>query len=200
MAERTKPLIRAQDGRLVAELPGEPDDAGRRDGVPAGGRRAQRLTEMLAAAPLGTWSLDLVALPVADDLEDPVHAGWAQAAIAQRDADWARALFARRPAPDLLVALPREEAERLAATTDQPHVAAEALPGPWGADLSKAVIEAIAKERAELRRHDVEFAGYRLDPALAQEAEDRLRDLGGRDIRNLCDVLTTRAAMLRELS
>ena len=47
---------------------------------------------------------------------------------------------------------------------------------------------------------DVAFAGYRLDPALAPEAEERLRELGGRDLGLLCDILATRAAMLRELS
>ena len=45
----------------------------------------------------------------------------------------------------------------------------------------------------------VRVAGYRLDPALAPEAEP-LRDLGGRDVDELCDVLAIRAAMLRELS
>jgi hypothetical protein len=105
-----------------------------------------------------------------------------------------------RPAGRLLLALPAAEAERLAAAALDPVSAAHALPGPWGPEFSKTVIAAIEKERAELRRNDVEFAGYRLDPALAPEAEDRLRDLGGRDIRNLCDVLSARAAMLRELS
>ena len=44
------------------------------------------------------------------------------------------------------------------------------------------------------------FAGHRLDPALAEAAEERLRDLGGRDLWTLCDILAARAAMLRELS
>jgi hypothetical protein len=45
---------------------------------------------------------------------------------------------------------------------------------------------------------DVRFAGHRLDPALEAEA-DTLRELGGRDLWDLCDTLITRAAMLREL-
>ena len=50
----------------------------------------------------------------------------------------------------------------------------------------------------EHSRH-VGVAGYQLDPSLAPEAEP-LRDLGRRDINQLCDVLAIRAAMLRELS
>jgi len=206
MAERARPLLRVEGGRLVAELPGEPDAAAKRDGVPAGGRRSERLSELLAATPLSTWTslgarpADIVALPVEDDLGEAVHRGWAQAAIALDDADWARALWTIRPAGDLLRALPRDEAQRLAAAAPDPLDAALALPGPWRREFSKAMIAAIEKERAQLRRHDVEFAGYRLDPALAPEAEARLRELGGRDIRILCDVLDARAAMLRELS
>jgi hypothetical protein len=39
-----------------------------------------------------------------------------------------------------------------------------------------------------------------MDPAFAGEAEEKLRELPGRDIRRLCDILSARAAMLRELS
>ena len=62
------------------------------------------------------------------------------------------------------------------------------------------MIDAIRRRReAGERGADVGLAGYRLDPALADEAE-ALRELGGRDLRTLCDVLAARAAMLRELS
>ena len=67
--------------------------------------------------------------------------------------------------------------------------------------MSRAVIAAIERRRtAGERGQDVAFAGHRLDPALAPEAEERLRDLGGRDLWVLCDLLSARAAMLRELS
>ena len=70
-----------------------------------------------------------------------------------------------------------------------------------GPELSKAAIAAIERRRkAGERGQDVAFAGHRLDPALAPEAEERLRDLGGRDLWVLCDILSARAAMLRELS
>lgn len=248
MAAHTAPLLRVEDGRIVATLPDEPDDAARRDGVPAGGRRSERLRALLAATPLATWTgaetpraaadaasppgaagaavpraaasppgaadagsppaaalgaspAAIVALPVADDLAAVVHAGWAEAAIAQRDAGWARALWALGVQPELLLALPHDEAQRLAAAAPDPDIAARALPGPWSADLSRAVIAAIERRRtAGERGQDVAFAGHRLDPALAQEADERLRHLGGRDLWVLCDILGVRAAMLRELS
>ncbi|MDA0166992.1 DUF5691 domain-containing protein [Solirubrobacter ginsenosidimutans] len=206
MAARAAPLLHVEGGRLrgrriVVELPSEPDAAAKRDGVPSGGRRSERLHALLAATPLNTWELELAELPVGDDLAGVVRGGWAAAAVAQRDAEWARALWAVHPDPALLVALPRDEGEALAARADQPDVAATALTGQWGATLSKAVIDAIHQRRtAGERGADAEFAGYRLDPAFSTEAEERLRDLGGRDLRRLCDILTARAAMLRELS
>ena len=61
MAERAAPLLHVEGGRLrgrrlVAVLPGDPDAAARRDGVPAGGRRSERLHALLAATPLATWT------------------------------------------------------------------------------------------------------------------------------------------------
>jgi Family of unknown function (DUF5691) len=206
MAERTGRLLhveerRLRSRRLVVELPGEPDAAARRDGVPSSGRRSERLSALLAATPLNVWTTDLVDLPVADDLQEVVHEGWADAAIAQRDAGWARALWAVHPDSRLLIVLPKDEAEALAAAADAPDDAARALPAPWGPVLSKAVIDAIHQRRAAGERgQDVEFAGHRLDPACATEADERLRPLGGRDLHRLCDVLSARAAMLRELS
>jgi hypothetical protein len=215
MAARTAPLLRVEDDALVVTLPGDPDAAALRDGVPTGGRRSERLRFLLAATPLHTTRIQgsdpgiqdayrgqtPVCMPVRDDLGEVVRAGWVEAAIAQGDAVWARELWAVRPEPELLLALPREEAQGIAAAAPEPDVAARALPGPWGLELSRAAIGAIERRRkAGERGQDVTFAGHRLDPALAQEAEERLRDLGGRDLWVLCDLLAARAAMLRELS
>ena len=106
MAERTAPLLRVENGQLVVELPGPPDAAMERDGVEPGGRRVDRLRVMLALTPLATWSHDLVALPVTDDLARAVHEGWAHAAKAQRDAEWARALWPVLHDRELLAVLP----------------------------------------------------------------------------------------------
>ena len=64
------------------------------------------------------------------------------------------------------------------------------------------MIAAIKHHRSDTEwvRADVSFAGERMDPDLADHAAEQLRELPGRDIRRLCDVLAARAAMLRELS
>jgi hypothetical protein len=159
--------VRVEDGRLRVTLPDGP------------GRRAQRLTELLAAAPLSTWDVAMVDLPVADDLGDAVHAGWAQAALNQGDAEWGRAL-------GLLQLLPREEAEAYAAAAGDPLVAAEPLDWTWGPELSQAVVAAI--------RPGARFVGYRLDPATDVEP---LRERG---MGRLCDLVAVRAAMLSEFA
>jgi Family of unknown function (DUF5691) len=206
MAERAAPLLRVEGGRvrgkrLVVELPGDPDAAAKRDGVPTGGRRSERLHFLLLATPLVTWDLDMVSLDVADDLGEVVHRGWADAAVAQRDAEWARTLWAVRPDPVLLAALPHQEAQQLAARAERPDVVAAAVPGPWGATLTIAVLNALQRHRTGLDwGQDAAFAAERLSPAFTEDAEEKLRDLPGRDIRRLLDVLSARAAMLRELS
>ena len=68
MAQRAAPLLRVEGGRLrgrrlVAELPGDADAAARRDGVPAGGRRSERLHVLLAATPLRTWTARMPRAP-----------------------------------------------------------------------------------------------------------------------------------------
>lgn len=195
VAERVAPLLTVQDGRIVVELPGPPDEAAKRDGFESGGRRAERLAEMLAIAPLGDPAL--ATLPVADDLGPILHAGWAQAAIRQRDAEWARALWTEHL--EALKALPRDEAEQLAATAPDPVVAAQQLDGQWGPELSKTVVEAIRRRReAGEWRLNVRWVGRRLHSSVEPTVET-LRDLGGSDLWELCDTLVTRAAMLREL-
>jgi hypothetical protein len=206
MAQRAAPLLRVEGGRLrgrrlVAELPGDPDAAARRDGVPAGGRRSERLHVLLASTPLSTWDLEMAAIEVADDLGDVVRGAWADAAVAQRDAEWATALWSVHPDPALLSALSHEQAQGLAARAERPDVVAAAVPGPWGATLTIAVINALARYRTGSDwGQDASYAGERLNPAFADDAEERLRDLPGRDIRRLLDILSARAAMLRELS
>jgi len=175
--------------RLSVELPGEPDAAARRDGVPRRGRRSDALAHILARSPLAAWPQDIAALPVTDDFDDLVHRALAEATLAQRDAEWARGLWPREPA--LLSVLPTEERERLAATLPLDQLAA--VPGPWGAELSRAVVAQLAANRPPA------WLRYALDPSVLPELEP-LIETGGAPIVRLCDVLATRAAMLRELS
>jgi hypothetical protein len=194
MAERARPLLREQDGRLVATLPDEPDAAARRDGVPARGRRSERLSHLLGAAPLATWPLAWASLPVADDLGDALRAGWVVAATLQRNADWARVLWREDPAR-LLALLGADEVDALAVAADDPYEMAFLLPGQWGPRISRRFVEHVPRAREAQRR--VSGAGKWLDPSVDVEP---LRDLGDRDVDALCDLVAYRAAMLRELS
>jgi Family of unknown function (DUF5691) len=91
---------------LIVTLPGPADAAAARDGLAAPppvssvGPGAWRLTQLIAAVPLGEWTARLalapralVALPVADGYWADVQAGWRLAAVAQQDPDWAAALL-----------------------------------------------------------------------------------------------------------
>jgi hypothetical protein len=99
-AMRAAPVLRVERHalrrRLVVALPGEPDAAAARDGVPAAspvdgiGAGAWRLIHVLAGAPLANWTgrlglspAELVALPVADDRGAHVQAAWRLAVARQ---------------------------------------------------------------------------------------------------------------------
>ncbi|NNH69725.1 SWIM zinc finger family protein [Nocardia uniformis] len=97
---------------LTTTGPGVLDDAARRDGVGdsftftvyrADGSpdlAAEWLHRVVAATGLPHWEVLLgapdqaVRVPMADSLRGPMFAGWADAALAQRNPVWARALFA----------------------------------------------------------------------------------------------------------
>ncbi len=99
------------------------------------------------------------AAPVADPhATEDVHQGWADAAVRQRDAAWARALLGPRAAAGdtrtlagLLDALPEAERDRAAAAAIRPLRGRaglldvlERIPGPWRGELADAVIEVLA--------------------------------------------------------
>jgi hypothetical protein len=199
--------------RLVVTLPGEPDAAARRDGIPRRGRRSDALALILARAPLATWTerfgrppAQIAELPVADDFAALVHGALATAALDQRDAGWARVLWPRRL--ELLALLPDDEAlprsplPALApagkVTWPSSDALAAAVPGPWGPELSRRVVATIRTE-LEWAVKPVSELAYALDPSVLGELEP-LIEAGGARIVRLCDVLATRAAMLRELS
>ncbi|MFI7297258.1 DUF5691 domain-containing protein [Streptomyces sp. NPDC050121] len=161
---------------LLVEAPHECDTAMERDGVsasaPSGrGERSWWLGQLVEAAPLAVWPKRLggrtpeqiVALPVADDWLDDLHAAWCRAAVRQRDADWARALLGAPSAPGaggpgavslaerakLLSTLPVAERAQWVAGFIAAHGLSEAfqLLGvcavPWAAPLGRAVVDAL---------------------------------------------------------
>ncbi|MEU0407059.1 DUF5691 domain-containing protein [Streptomyces griseorubiginosus] len=161
---------------IVVEAPHECDSGMERDGVvakaPSGrGERSWWFGQLVEAAPLGVWPdrlggrtpEEIVALPVADDWRNELHAAWCRAAVRQRDARWARALLGAPAAPEaggpgavslaerakLLGTLGAEERADWVAGFIATHGLSEAfqLLGvcavPWAAPLGRAVVDAL---------------------------------------------------------
>ncbi|MER5459264.1 DUF5691 domain-containing protein [Streptomyces sp. NPDC002668] len=164
------------DAAIGVEAPHECDADMQRDGVvpnpPSGrGERSWWLGQLVEAAPLATWSVrlggrtadELVALPVADDWGDELHAAWCRAAVRQRDAEWSRALLGPPGTPPetgpgttslaerakLLAALPAGERAGWVAEFIAAHGLSEAfqLLGvcqvPWSEPLGRSVVDAL---------------------------------------------------------
>ncbi|WP_228979953.1 DUF5691 domain-containing protein [Streptomyces sp. DH12] len=191
---------------LTVEAPHECDAAMQRDGVvphpPSGrGERAWWLGQLVEAAPLALWPdrlggrtpEEIVALPVADDWREELHAAWCRAAVRQRDAAWARALLAAPSAPPatgpgaassaaLLSTLPDGERAAWVAAFVAAHGLSEAfqLLGvctvPWSEELGRAVVDALDIAR-EAGSYPWSFSGVMglaercLDPAEADRLE-----------------------------
>ncbi|MFE9096116.1 DUF5691 domain-containing protein [Streptomyces sp. NPDC007264] len=161
---------------IAVEAPHECDPGMERDGVvpkpPAGrGERSWWLGQLVEAAPLGSWTArlggrtpeEIVALPVADDWRDELHAAWCRAAVRQRDPRWSRALLGPPSAPEaggpgavslaerakLLSMLDAEERAEWVAGFIATHGLSEAfqLLGvcavPWSAPLGRSVVDAL---------------------------------------------------------
>ncbi|MFK4101445.1 DUF5691 domain-containing protein [Streptomyces sp. NPDC019531] len=161
---------------IVVEAPHECDPGMERDGVvpkpPSGrGERSWWFGQLVEAAPLGVWPgrlggrtpEEIVALPVADEWRNELHAAWCRAAVRQRDAAWARALLGTPAAPEaggpgavslaerakLLSTLGSAERAEWVAGFIATHGLSEAfqLLGvcavPWAAPLGRAVVDAL---------------------------------------------------------
>ncbi|WP_433200246.1 DUF5691 domain-containing protein [Nocardia sp. CA-107356] len=111
---------------LVVRVPEELDDADRRDGITdrtveftyrwdgEPDLRAGRLRQLVAATPLAHWESALGApdkatqAKIVDRFRQPLFDGWVDAALAQHDPTWARALFDAGVPTDLAMLRRRE--------------------------------------------------------------------------------------------
>ncbi|MFC8917006.1 DUF5691 domain-containing protein [Streptomyces sp. NPDC057116] len=180
MAERASSCVGLDrtggSAMITVEAPHECDAGMQRDGVlpdpPAGrGERSWWLGQLVESAPLSLWTsrlggrtpADIVALPVADDWRDELHAAWCRAAVRQRDPGWARALLGPATTPPatgpgtsslaerskLLSILPGDERALWVADFIAAHGLSEAfqLLGvcavPWAEPLGRAVVDAL---------------------------------------------------------
>ncbi|MBF6178047.1 DUF5691 domain-containing protein [Nocardia otitidiscaviarum] len=169
--------------RLTTTGPGVLDDAARRDGVAdafpftayradgAPDLAAEWLHRVVAATPLRHWEPlgppeEAVRVPMAEGLRGPMLHGWADAALAQRDPAWARALFAIIAAPaaagdpdmeqlrELFAMQPLDDQVRHLRRLDSSWLAEiesllRALPHPWPEPVAEHVLRLLL-ERARL--------------------------------------------------
>lgn len=234
MAERARRAVGLDrhTGRLVVTPPDELTAELRRDGVSATPARgtgvsAWLLEEIVAGAPLATWSdpARMLRLARGSDWESPLLHGWAKAAIAQDDPAWATALLGEGSATlresvrwDLHLVLPPDELGRLAADAlrredGMAHRLLSIHPGHWPDELSVAVIETIA-HRARTDRHSWQLgelcrsAAVAMPPAyadlvgrLALQLDQAPADASRvRPVADLARVLTFRQEMSDELT
>jgi hypothetical protein len=229
MAERAHTLVRRDGRRLAVTLPTACDEAMRRDGVLPNprigtGERAWWLEQIVAAAPLDPWPAvlgqpmeRLVTLRAPDDLHEVVRRGWVRAAVRQNRVDWAYALLAVRPEPDLLAVLPHDECcsyvagqlDRHGFTSDNMALLPR-CPDRWTTELGKAFMAAVerdvtrAADRPFWLGHVVAGARLALPLELAGDAE-RLANAvpGGTPAAAACaelaEVVEFRAQMHDEL-
>jgi hypothetical protein len=161
MADRLRPLLSVSGSvrkQLEVHLPDDPDPAAVRDGLtePGAGssRRMTWLQQIITGSPLSVW-LEVGRSPekVVGMLQDPraVLPGLREAAAAQQDLDWARALLRVVWSMRLVALLPDEERDRLlAARIPTQKLSAtsdvQLAPRPWGPRTSEAVLAAILRD------------------------------------------------------
>jgi hypothetical protein len=201
MAERAKNLLK--------ELPDEPDQQARRDGItdhrePGYGRAASWLIQILAATPLSTWDTDQIA-----KAEREVIIGWTKAALRQRNQEWLTALARHQPSPELIAALNPEAATDI--LDQQKKLDARfggliaAAPGPWPAKFS---VEIVNRLRAHKANNVLQLAAAalaeHLDPKALAAVEAWLLTVASdekgtrRVLRGIAHALTIRATIQQE--
>jgi hypothetical protein len=237
MADRARVCVRLERRqarpRIAVTPPAEYDQGLARDGVerkPAirgYGQRGWWLRQVVAATPLGTWvpafattAAGVVALPVDDDWAAVLRAGWADAAVRQRAADWAAALLPHSDpvaAARLLALLP--ERSRVLALAARVHradtaEAAALVPllaagtGPWPPAVAEAVVALLDrigdKTHPWSLRDLLRLAEHRL-PFDTPEAVERAwarrpEDAAWRPaLRSVADTVTFRRTLFEEL-
>jgi hypothetical protein len=233
-------LRRGQPARIDVALPDACDRAMARDGVepkpPAQrrgmGERAWWLLQMLGAVPPSTWAAgwharppELVAAARAGEWGALLCEGWAVAALAHQDAEWALALLRAEPArADLLGILQPAEQEALLLDMLRGDVAPlhehpvldllRRTRHTWSPALTRAVLGAVRKHmRAWRNTYDYQLRGalledfvLRFPPAMLDEIgagwpeDQEARARWDGVIDRLLIALQFRRDMLRELA
>ncbi|NEA34881.1 DUF5691 domain-containing protein [Streptomyces sp. SID13031] len=215
MAQRVWSQLTVSQGVLVVELPTGVTTAMERDGVDSQpkegiGKRAWWFQQLLAAAPLATSELDYLQLKVEGCSPEVLQVAWAQAAIREQEADWARALLLSNArtggrVAELLRILPPDEwvpaIELLRVRVDIADLVG-GLPVPWPATLGTAVLDQLAKSGSDRRHARLASIAARAVPAEVLDHPITREPTGEEDTwrRRLVETLIFRREMYEELS
>jgi hypothetical protein len=216
MTERLHSHLTATQGVLAVDLPRRLTPSMERDGLdsqnPEGvGKRAWWFQQIVANTPLEAMDITWLHTPVEGCAPEVLQAAWAEAAVREDAAQWARELLlanaatgSRSPA-ELLKLLPPEEwagaIEVLRKNVDVAELVG-GLPVPWPAPLGRMILDQLAKvgtQRAWARVASIAARAVPpdvFDHPLTREAtgeEDTWR-------RRLVETLTFRREMYEELT
>jgi hypothetical protein len=158
MATRVASHLAVSQGVLAVTLPSRVGAAMQRDGIEPQpqegiGKRAWWLRQILAAAPLAASEPEYLQLPVEGCAPEVLQVAWSEAAVRERNVEWARALLQTNATTgnriaELLRVLPEDEwvpaLEVLRARVDLAELVG-GLPVPWPAALGQLVLDQLAK-------------------------------------------------------
>jgi hypothetical protein len=208
MAER---VIKLHKENGAFELPNEPDQEARRDGVtdhrePGHGRAASWLIQLLAGTPLSIWDTRMIA-----DADREVVIGWTKAALRQRNQEWLTELARHQPGPELIAALTPDAATEILAAQRKLDARfgglLAAAPGPWPAQFSVDIINRLRTGKADpVLQLAAPALAEHLHPTALAAVEGWLLTLEGdrkssrRVLRGLAHALTIRATILQEFT
>ncbi|WP_344217767.1 DUF5691 domain-containing protein [Kribbella sancticallisti] len=215
MAQRVWSHLLISDGLIAVTLPTRLDASMERDGIDPQpqegiGKRAWWFRQILAAAPLRASEPEHLHMEVEGCAPEVLQVAWAQAAVREGSAEWARALLladaetGNRTA-ELLRVLPPEEwvpaIELLRARTDVADLVG-GLPVPWPEELSVAILDQLAKAGTARAWARLASIAARAVPAAVLNHPITREPTGEEDTwrRRLVETLIFRREMYEELS
>jgi hypothetical protein len=215
MAQRVWSHLTVSQGVIAVDLPARLSAAMERDGIDPQpqegiGNRAWWFRQILAAAPLSTYELSYLPLDVEGCAPEVLQTAWAQAAVREGSADWARALLLANAktggrVAELLRILPPEEwvpaIELLRARVDIADLVG-GLPVPWPSTLATTVLDQLAKAGTARNQARLASIAARAVPAEVLDHPITREPTGEEDTwrRRLVETLIFRREMYEELS
>ncbi|MEU4390270.1 DUF5691 domain-containing protein [Kribbella sp. NPDC023855] len=215
MAQRVWSHLTVSQGVIAVDLPTRLTKAMERDGIDPEpqegiGKRAWWFRQLAAAAPLSTYEVSYLQLDVEGCSPEVLQVAWAQAAVREGSAEWARALLQANAktgnrVAELLRVLPSEEwvpaIEMLRNRVDLTDLVG-GLPVPWPATLATSILDQLAKVGTARNWARLASIAARAVPAEVLDHPITREPTGEEDTwrRRLVETLIFRREMYEELS